>query len=226
MAGRAGQGRSGRSGRARARVREDQPDLARAGRAPDGYHELRTTFQSIALHDTLTFTQHADRVRPPGSMVPMEIVCDDPACPVDRTNLVWRAADAMWRAAGRRGDPSGLRVRLVKRIPMQAGLGGGSSDAPQRRCARAPRCGVSAMRRCVERRLARRRRAVFPRRRHGAGPRTRRSVAAPRRPDAVVGGACAAVVRREHEGRVRLAGRGAQEGRWGRSGRRRRCRGK
>jgi 4-diphosphocytidyl-2-C-methyl-D-erythritol kinase len=93
------------------------------GVRPDGYHELRTTFQSIALHDTLTFTQHDDRSRR------FVLRCDDPACPADRTNLVWRAVAAMWRAAGRRGSPAGLEVRLVKRIPMRAGLGGGSSDA-------------------------------------------------------------------------------------------------
>jgi 4-diphosphocytidyl-2-C-methyl-D-erythritol kinase len=86
----------------------------------DGYHDLRTTLQSVALHDTLTFR----RVRGP-----FALSCDDPSCPSDMTNLVWRAAVAVWRAAGHRGDPAGVSVSIVKRIPMQAGLGGGSSDA-------------------------------------------------------------------------------------------------
>jgi 4-diphosphocytidyl-2-C-methyl-D-erythritol kinase len=90
------------------------------GTRADGYHELRTIFQSIALHDTLT-------VRPArGGFV---LTCDDPACPTDESNLVARAAARMWAAAGRRGAPSGLSIHLRKRIPMQAGLGGGSSDA-------------------------------------------------------------------------------------------------
>jgi len=86
----------------------------------DGYHELRTIFQSIALHDTLTFRQ----VRGP-----FELTCDDPACPSDETNLIARAAAQMWSASGRRGAPHGVVIHLRKRIPMQAGLGGGSSDA-------------------------------------------------------------------------------------------------
>jgi 4-diphosphocytidyl-2-C-methyl-D-erythritol kinase len=90
------------------------------GTRPDGYHELRTVFQSIALHDTITVR------RRPG---PFQLTCDDPACPSDRTNLVWRAAEQVWRASGRRGRPRGISVHIVKRIPMQAGLGGGSSDA-------------------------------------------------------------------------------------------------
>ena len=90
------------------------------GVRPDGYHEVRTTFQSIALHDTLTFAAA------PG---PFRIECDDPACPTDRTNLVWQAAERVWWAANRRGAPRDLVVRIEKRIPMRAGLGGGSSDA-------------------------------------------------------------------------------------------------
>jgi 4-diphosphocytidyl-2-C-methyl-D-erythritol kinase len=89
------------------------------GVRPDGYHELRTVFQSIALHDTLIFA--------PAKAFSLE--CDDPKCPADETNLVWRAAEAMWRAAGKKGELSGVRVRLQKRVPMLAGLGGGSSDA-------------------------------------------------------------------------------------------------
>ena len=90
------------------------------GRRADGYHDLRTVFQSLALHDTL-------RVR--ASRGPFAVSADDPACPADPGNLVWRAADALWAAAGRTGSPSGVTVRIIKRIPMQAGLGGGSSDA-------------------------------------------------------------------------------------------------
>jgi 4-diphosphocytidyl-2-C-methyl-D-erythritol kinase len=90
------------------------------GPREDGYHTLRTVFQSLALHDTLTFQVE------PG---PFRIGCDDPACPTDRSNLVWRAAEAVWGAAGRRGRPRDAVVRIAKRIPLQSGLGGGSSDA-------------------------------------------------------------------------------------------------
>jgi 4-diphosphocytidyl-2-C-methyl-D-erythritol kinase len=90
------------------------------GTRPDGYHELRTMFQSVALHDTLTFTP---------SDGPLSIDSDDPRCPCNEDNLVWRAADALWRAGGRRGKPSGVHVAIRKQIPIEAGLGGGSSDA-------------------------------------------------------------------------------------------------
>jgi 4-diphosphocytidyl-2-C-methyl-D-erythritol kinase len=86
----------------------------------DGYHELRTVFQSISLHDTLTA-----RVR----RGPFALKCDDPQCPADETNLVWRAAEQAWAASGRRGMVRDIEIRLAKRIPIQAGLGGGSSDA-------------------------------------------------------------------------------------------------
>jgi 4-diphosphocytidyl-2-C-methyl-D-erythritol kinase len=90
------------------------------GTHADGYHELRTTFQSLALHDTLTLTP---------TRGPLTLTADDPGCPSDRTNLVWQAAERLWRDDRRRGRPSGVTMHLDKRIPMQAGLGGGSSDA-------------------------------------------------------------------------------------------------
>ncbi len=86
----------------------------------DGYHELRTTFQTVGLHDTLTLRK---------SRGPLALRCDDPACPADHTNLVWRAAESLWAASRRRGPLRDLEISLTKRIPMQAGLGGGSSDA-------------------------------------------------------------------------------------------------
>lgn len=90
------------------------------GTRPDGYHELRTIFQSIALHDTLTI-----RI----ARGPFRLTCDDPNCPADDANLIWRAADATWKAARRPGAPRDVAIDLQKRIPMNAGLGGGSSDA-------------------------------------------------------------------------------------------------
>lgn len=86
----------------------------------DRYHELRTVFQSIELHDTLTFRR---------TRGPFTIECDDPACPPGRTNLVWRAAARVWSASRRRGAPRDVVVHIDKRIPVGAGLGGGSSDA-------------------------------------------------------------------------------------------------
>jgi 4-diphosphocytidyl-2-C-methyl-D-erythritol kinase len=94
--------------------------LRLTGRRPDGYHDLRTVLQSLALHDTLRFRATRGEFR---------IECDHPACPTDRANLVWRAAELVWRAAGRRGLPRDVVVTIEKRIPLQAGLGGGSSDA-------------------------------------------------------------------------------------------------
>ena len=95
-------------------------DLQVIGVRPDGYHELRTTFQSIALSDTLTFTKMRG---------PFRIECDDPALPLDRTNLIWKAAERVMRLMRRRESPSGITVQVEKNIPMQSGLGGGSSDA-------------------------------------------------------------------------------------------------
>ena len=96
------------------------------GVRPDGYHELRTVFQSIALHDTLSF-RPVKNVK--GGAGEVRIECDDPTCPADRTNLVWRAAEKLWAATRRREPMPCIAVRIAKRIPMQAGLGGGSSDA-------------------------------------------------------------------------------------------------
>lgn len=95
-------------------------DLRVGARGADGYHRLHTIFQTLDLHDTLVIT----RVRGP-----FALEGDSRLMPLDRTNLVWRAADSLWRAAKRAGGPSGVRIRVIKRIPSQAGLGGGSSDA-------------------------------------------------------------------------------------------------
>lgn len=99
-------------------------DLRVLGVRADGYHDLRTVFQSLALHDTVTVTARRG---------PFAVECTDPAVPTDRRNLVWKAASLLWRTAGggrlRRGEPGGVLVRLDKRIPAEAGLGGGSADA-------------------------------------------------------------------------------------------------
>src|SRR5438067_4430796 len=86
----------------------------------DGYHELRTIFQSIALHDTLTIRARRG---------PFAFQCDDPSCPANEANLVWRAAEILWSASRRGGALRDVEIHLAKRIPLQAGLGGGSSDA-------------------------------------------------------------------------------------------------
>ncbi len=97
--------------------------LGLTGVRPDGYHELSSVFLRIALVDTLAVTMagagRADR-----------LVVDDPACPV-AGNLVLRAVAALRARADGRGRTAlpGLLVSLAKRIPMGAGLAGGSTDA-------------------------------------------------------------------------------------------------
>ena len=95
-------------------------DLRVLGIRPDGYHELRTVFQAIALHDTLTCMPREG---------PFAIECDMPGLPLDQSNLVWKAAEALWQALQRTGPVRDVVVRIDKQIPMQAGLGGGSADA-------------------------------------------------------------------------------------------------
>jgi len=87
------------------------------GSRDDGYHELRTLFQTVDLHDDLVL-----RPRPSG----VRVTCDHPGVPVDGTNLAARAAEALRRYA--RVD-QGVDITIRKRIPVGGGLGGGSSNA-------------------------------------------------------------------------------------------------
>jgi 4-diphosphocytidyl-2-C-methyl-D-erythritol kinase len=95
-------------------------DLRVSDRHIDGFHELRTILQSIALHDVITLraTQGPCRVR-----------CSAPGVPEGEDNLVWRVVHQLWAALGRDGEPHGVTVSITKRIPIAAGLGGGTADA-------------------------------------------------------------------------------------------------
>jgi 4-diphosphocytidyl-2-C-methyl-D-erythritol kinase len=91
------------------------------GRRADGFHELRTIFQTISLHDTLRLEWNR------GGAIELEIAGNVAlSSESPRTNLVYRALDAL---RGELGIRRGLRARLEKRIPAGRGLGGGSSDA-------------------------------------------------------------------------------------------------
>ena len=83
----------------------------------DGFHELDTVFQSISLCDTLTLSRTGEGI---------SFVCDAPSLPSGEGNLAYRAAQAFFCAYG---QSFGVKIELKKRIPAQAGLGGGSSDA-------------------------------------------------------------------------------------------------
>ena len=88
-------------------------------RRPDGYHNLWSLMQTVKLEDRLSLSlnpQHAT----------ITLRCDDPSLKTDASNLVYRAAAAVIEETG---HPVGVDIVLAKRIPMGAGLGGGSSDA-------------------------------------------------------------------------------------------------
>ncbi len=86
------------------------------GKLPNGYHTLRSVFQAVGIYDTLTVTKTAPEQ-------PLTLTCNDAAVPCDARNLVWKAAV---RLLGE--NPCGISMHLEKRIPSQAGMGGGSSD--------------------------------------------------------------------------------------------------
>ena len=88
------------------------------GLRPDGYHELRSVMQTVSLYDDLTVRVNAPEWR---------IACATASVPHGEDNLILRAAREYVKRAGI--ETSGIEFALVKRIPMQAGLGGGSADA-------------------------------------------------------------------------------------------------
>lgn len=88
------------------------------GKRPDGYHDLETLLVAVDLVDTLEFW--------PDESGALTLTCDAPGLTTGPDNLVLRAADRLKRHAN---YPGGAAIHLAKRIPMQAGLGGGSSDA-------------------------------------------------------------------------------------------------
>lgn len=89
-----------------------------SARRGDGYHDVSTVMQTVDLGDTLTLT---------GEGRGLTLTCTDPAVPADDSNLVLRAARLFFAEAGL--PVPDLHFRLEKRIPSQAGLGGGSSNA-------------------------------------------------------------------------------------------------
>ena len=88
------------------------------GRRSDGYHEVRTILQTVSLQDDLEFEVSGDGV--------VRLICDQPDIPTDDRNLIVRAGNAL---KARYQVDKGARIRLVKRIPAKAGLGGASSNA-------------------------------------------------------------------------------------------------
>lgn len=91
--------------------------LAVGEKRPDGYHEVVSVMQRVSLCDTLTAEQTREGIT---------LTCSNPALPSGEENLAHRAASLFFRETGITG---GAALTLEKRIPSQAGLGGGSSDA-------------------------------------------------------------------------------------------------
>ena len=87
-------------------------------RRPDGYHNLWSIMHTVALEDAVTMRASSQRG--------IRLACNVGGLSVDHTNLVWRAASAV---LDRAQLSVGVDVELYKRVPMGAGLGGGSSDA-------------------------------------------------------------------------------------------------
>lgn len=92
--------------------------LAIGTRRPDGFHDLRTIYQTVGLHDLIKI----DAVRGVG----IEIRCKDSRVPDDETNTCWRVAERVLRALKQR---SRILINIEKNLPVQGGIGGGSSNA-------------------------------------------------------------------------------------------------
>ncbi len=87
------------------------------GKRADNFHELETVMQPLELFDLLSFRRAGSGVA---------LTCSNPALPTDAQNLVYRAAESFLQASG---IHDGVQIHLEKRIPLAAGLGGGSGNA-------------------------------------------------------------------------------------------------
>lgn len=89
------------------------------GKREDGYHELKSVMQAISIRDDVEIDI--------GTGKPWSLECSMEGIPTDRSNLAWKAAEVYCDAMKK--NPDGVSIRITKRIPSGAGLGGGSADA-------------------------------------------------------------------------------------------------
>ena len=86
---------------------------------PDGYHEVKSVMQGISVRDDIEIDV--------GTGKPWSLQCNVESIPTDETNLAWKAAKLFCDSL--KIDPQGIEIRITKRIPVGAGMGGGSADA-------------------------------------------------------------------------------------------------
>jgi 4-diphosphocytidyl-2-C-methyl-D-erythritol kinase len=86
---------------------------------PDGFHNIESVMQSVSLSDLITLSPIPSGI---------QIVCDDPNVPSGRENTAYRAAE-IFMGTGKWEMGKGIRIKIDKRIPIAAGLAGGSADA-------------------------------------------------------------------------------------------------
>lgn len=89
------------------------------GKREDGYHDIKSVLQAISIRDDVEIDIETGK--------PWSLECATEGVPTDETNLAWKAAKVYCDAM--RKDPGGITIRILKRIPSGAGLGGGSADA-------------------------------------------------------------------------------------------------
>ena len=87
---------------------------------PDGFHELATVYQTIALHDLVTVTARL------ASETSINMTSNDPRVPTDSRNTAWKMVAL---ALESHGTPSEVTIQIDKRLPIQGGLGAGSANA-------------------------------------------------------------------------------------------------
>ena len=89
------------------------------GKREDGYHDLKSVMQTISIRDDVEIDI--------GTGKPWKLLCSQEGIPTDERNLAWKAAKLYFDTIKK--DPDGLEIRILKRIPVEAGMGGGSADA-------------------------------------------------------------------------------------------------